>query len=313
MSAPTLGLALGSGSARGWAHIGVIRALEARGVAPQVVCGTSVGALVGAAWVSGHLDALEAWVREMDWWDVLRFMDVKLGGGFISGEALMAAIGAQLDDVAIETLPHPFAAVATDLFSGEEMWLREGSLLEAVRASIALPGLFTPVARDERWLVDGGVVNPVPVSTARALGADTVIAVNLNGDLVGRHRHQPQPPEHVSRAERAIKRDFTEQLLARVNHGLRERLMAGFRPGSGGEGAPGLFEVLASAINVMQDRITQQRLAQDAPAAVLTPRLANLGLLEFDRAAEAIDEGYACVERQWPALEATLATTTEKG
>jgi len=167
---PRLGIALGSGSARGWAHIGVLRGLEQAGIVPDVVSGASIGALVGAAYASNRLDRLEEWVAQIDWWEIIRYMDLRLGG--VEGERLMRAFRERVEDAPIETLPKPFGAVATDLQTGREVWFQEGSLLEAVRASIALPGLFSPVRHQDRWLVDGGLVDPLPVSLCRALGAD---------------------------------------------------------------------------------------------------------------------------------------------
>jgi NTE family protein len=203
---PRLGIALGSGSARGWAHIGVLRALEQAGIVPDVVSGTSIGALVGAAYASGRLDPLEEWVARIDWWEIIRYMDMSRGG--VEGERLMRAFGERVEDVPIETLPKPFGAVATDLLTGREVWFQNGSLLEAVRASIALPGLFSPVRFQERWLVDGGLVDPLPVSLCRALGAEQVIAVNLNGDIVGRRL-----------PGRSTHRPASNPLLARLSTG----------------------------------------------------------------------------------------------
>ena len=183
---PRIGLVLGSGSARGWAHIGAIRALEDAGIRPDIVCGASIGALVGAAYVAGELDRLETWVRSLKMQTVVSFLDFSLGGGLIKGEKLIDFFRAHFVDRDIRELERPYGAVATDLARGREIWLREGGVSDAVRASIALPGLFTPVAQNGAWLVDGGLVNPVPVSLARAMGADFIIAVDLNADLLGR-------------------------------------------------------------------------------------------------------------------------------
>lgn len=185
---PRIGLALGAGGARGWSHIGVLRALEAEGVRPNVVCGTSIGALVGAAYASGDLDRLETWVRGLNWTDVLSLVDPTWRGGFIKGVKLIDFFRRHFEDREIGALGVRYGAVATDLSSGREVTLAEGSVLEAVRASIALPGIFTPVARDGQLLVDGGLVNPVPVSLCRALGAEVVIAVDLGWAKLGRHR-----------------------------------------------------------------------------------------------------------------------------
>lgn len=186
-----IGLALGSGSARGWAHIGVIRELEEAGIRPDVICGSSIGAFVGAACANDRLDDLEEWVLTLSWKEIINYLDLSLlGGGFIQGEKLFRMASEKVDDPLIESLPRCFGAVATELESGREVWFREGSLKSAVRASIGLPGLFAPVRINGKWLVDGGLSNPVPVSLCRAMGADIVIAVNLNGELVGRRDHR---------------------------------------------------------------------------------------------------------------------------
>jgi NTE family protein len=190
---PRIGLALGSGAARGWSHIGVIRVLEKAGISPSIVCGTSIGALVGAAYAARELDPLETWVRSLTWQNVLGFLDVRFGGGLITGARLFDFFRARFTDPGIAALARTYGAVATEVATGREVWLREGPVLDAVRASIAMPGLFTPFEQDGRLLVDGGLVNPVPVSLCRALGADVVIAVDLNWDLLGRRRYLDPP------------------------------------------------------------------------------------------------------------------------
>ena len=179
-----IGLALGSGSARGWSHIGVIRGLQEANVAIDIVCGSSVGALVGGAYAAGKLDEAEKLIRELAWSDVLGFMEVPVPrSGLINSDKIADYLRERLGDPNIEDLAIPFAAVATDLTSGQEVWIRQGSLIEAIRASISMPGMFTPCFRDGRLLVDGGLINPVPVSLCRSLGANTVIAVNPNTDI----------------------------------------------------------------------------------------------------------------------------------
>jgi NTE family protein len=296
-----VGLALGSGSARGWAHIGVIRALKEEGIEPDIVTGCSIGSLVGAAYVGGHLELLEQWVRKLSFWDVVRLLDVRMMGGLIEGESLMTSFEDKIKNVNIEELPLPFAAVATDLASGREVWLQEGLLPDAVRASIALPGLFSPLKSDGRWLVDGGLTNPVPVSLCRAMGADVIIAVNLNSDIIGRHLKSREERKKEIKAE---ERDLFNQLLKKINAGLLEAKLGKWQGlKNGDDSVPGLFEVMASAINIMQDRITKSRMAGDPPDLLLSPRLGQLGLLEFDRADEAIAEGYDSVRRMLPALQ----------
>jgi NTE family protein len=179
-----IGLALGSGSARGWSHIGVIRGLQEADVAIDIVCGSSIGALVGGAYAAGKLDDAEKLIRELAWSDVLGFMEVPVPrSGLINSEKIADYLRERLGDPNIEDLPKPFAAVATDLTTGQEVWIRKGSLIEAIRASISMPGMFTPCFREGRLLVDGGLINPVPVSLCRSLGANTVIAVNPNTDI----------------------------------------------------------------------------------------------------------------------------------
>lgn len=282
---PRVGLALGSGSARGWAHVGVIRALEQAGVRPDVVCGTSVGALVGAAYAAGELDRFEEWLLGMRMTDMVGFMDVSLSGGVLKGERLMEFFRRSFVDRPIEELDMPYAAVGTALHTGAEIWLREGSTVDAVRASLALPALFTPVLRDGRMLVDGGLVNPVPVSLARAMGAEVVIAVDLNSDILGRHLTDETRPE------------AHESAIGEWMHKLQENLGELVSPGAPGEPSlPSMLDVLASSINIMQVRITRSRMAGDPPDVIVAPRLAHLGLFDFHRAKEAIDEGKRAVE-----------------
>jgi len=308
-----VGLALGSGSARGWAHIGVIRALEAEGIVPDVVAGTSIGALVGAAYVGNELDTLENWLRGLTRRDVMRYLDFTLaGGGFIEGERLMNFFRGHIDPGRIENLQRPFACVATELETGREVWLQRGDVLDAVRASYALPGLFTPVHDGKTWLVDGGLVNPVPVSVCRALGADVVIAVNLNGDILGK-RNRPRSKQKLKRtAPKAPEEIAADNAWVNALNGLKERagallsqLWEEEEPRAAG--APGLFDVVAGAINIMQVRITRSRMAGDPPDVVLTPHLAHIELLEFHRAGEAIDEGREVVERMLPAIRDALS------
>ena len=277
---PRIGLALGSGSARGWSHIGVIRALEEAGIRPDLVCGTSIGAIVGAAYAAGELDRFEQWVRGMRVVDVISFMDVSMSGGAIKGERLMQFLRSHFVDRQIGELAMPFGAVATVLHTGAEVWLREGATLDAVRASFALPGLFTPVMRDGKMLVDGGLVNPVPVSLARAMGADIVVAVDLASDKLGRRLkeepgHAP-PGALVNEWARKLKENLGPLLPARGADDAR---------------LPSMVDVLISSIDVMQVRIGRSRLAGDPPDVIVTPRVAQLGLLDFHRASEAIEEG----------------------
>ncbi|HEX7970768.1 MAG TPA: patatin-like phospholipase family protein, partial [Thiobacillus sp.] len=242
-NSPTrIGLALGGGAARGWAHIGVIRALADAGIEPDIVCGTSIGALVGAAYVGGELDRLEAWVRSLSVQTVVSFLDFSLGGGLIKGDRLIAFFRSHFVDRDIRDLARPFGAVATDLQRGREVWLREGTVTDAVRASIALPGLFTPARRDGVWLVDGGLVNPVPVSLCRAMGADLVIAVDLNADLLGRHL-KPKPAKTPRKRAKTDSETLAAAVMARIQTGMSQFGIdhdTGLRP-------PAMLGVLASS------------------------------------------------------------------
>lgn len=304
-----IGLALGSGSARGWAHIGVIKALLENDIRPDVVAGTSVGAIVGAVHASGHLEGFERWVRKLSRRQILSYLDLAVvSGGFFEGKRLADVFLENFGDVGFADLQLPFSAVATELYSGRERWLNEGSVVEALRASVSLPGLFTPAEVDGRLLVDGGLVNPVPVSLCYAMGADVVIAVNLNGDLVGRHLQQQRergaaPGEDVGDGAGG---EGGSGVIDRLTDSLKERaseFMAQFRQGNE---VPGMFDVMATALNIMQDRITRSRMAGDPPDVVLSPRLSHIALLEFDRGAEAIEEGEASVARMLPALNYAL-------
>jgi NTE family protein len=303
VSRPRLGLALGSGSARGWAHIGILRALEERGLRPDVVTGASVGALVGAACAVDRLADLEAWVCTLTQRDVWRLVDTTFrGGGVMSGNRLMEAIAAHVGDAPIETLPMRFGAVATDLYTGEEIWLREGPFMAAVRASSGLPGLFSPTWHEGRWLIDGGVVNPVPVSLCRALGAEVVIAVDLSRSVtqVAMRAPQQQNRNHEPPAEPAAKigtgREASTEGTAILQKwsGLVDGLVETFRSK---RSEPGLFEVMTSAVNIMQDRITRSRLAIDPADLLLRPDLSDFQLMDFHRAREAIDIGRALVDQ----------------
>jgi len=295
---PRIGLALGSGSARGWSHIGVIRVLEQAGISPEIVCGTSIGSLVGAAYAAGKLDSLERWVNDLSWQTVVRLLDVKMGGGLIEGGKLVGFLRKQLDDQQIEQLPKKFACVATDLASGREIWLRDGAVVDAVRASIAMPGLFTPVLNDGRLLVDGGLVNPVPVSLCRAMGADIVIAVDLNWDLLGQRK-------------RVSGKAGTAPLSA--GNGKLNAVLAKFRPTASSTGAPksasnmpSMLDVVSTSLSIMQVRITQSRLAGEPADAIIHPKLSSIAAMDFHRAAIAIAEGERAARHALPMIHELL-------
>ncbi|WP_347251061.1 patatin-like phospholipase family protein [Zoogloea sp.] len=295
---PRIGIALGSGSARGWAHIGVLRALARAGIEPQVISGCSIGAFVGAVAAAGDTEKLGAWVEALGWQDVVGLMDMGLRGGLLKGDKLMAFFQRQFVDRDFTALPHAFGCVATDLHSGHEVWLREGSVSSAVRASIALPGLMAPIWQDGRLLVDGGLVNPVPVSLARAMGADVVIAVELNSDAVGwawRNRSPADVPASPANG-------WSRKLLARLGRNGTPA-QADDVPD---EGLPSMLSVMQSSISIMSVRIARSRLAGEPADVLISPRLAQLGLMDFHRGAEAIAEGEAAVEVALPAIARAL-------
>lgn len=288
-----IGLALGGGAARGWAHIGVLRALRAAGIQPDIIAGTSIGAVVGACDVTGHLDEVEQFARQLTRRRVLGYLDINLAGtGLITGHRLGEELYKHLGNTRIEDLPRRFTAVATEIGTGHEVWLSRGSIVEAVRASYALPGMFRPVKVDGRWLFDGALVNPIPVSVCRALGARYVIAVNLNIDITNRGTISnisampgsddalDETPPVTGKNGIAVRRLLQRQILGR------------------GEDVPGISTVMVDAFNIVQDRIARSRLAGDPPDAMISPRLHGIGLFDFHRADELIDRGEAAAKRE---------------
>ena len=294
-----IGLALGSGSSRGWSHIGIIDELSTLGIEPDIVCGTSVGAMVGAAYAAGNLEKLQSWACSVTRLDVARFLDISSSfTGFVHTERFNKFLTEYIagDEDLIEDLPKVYAAIATDLETGREIWLQQGSVLQAVWSSMALPGLFPAIRHNNRWLVDGGLVNPVPVSVCRALGADIVIAVNLNGGIVGRRlgKTNAKNGNAVSGRLSELVREYTKLSL--------------FEPAST-EQPPGLLDAIAASVKITQDRITRSRLAGEPPDIVFSPKLSSIGLLELYRAEEAIAEGHKCVQRMAHEIEFVLGST----
>ena len=284
---PKLGIALGSGSARGWAHIGVLRALTEQGVAPDFVAGCSMGAMVGAAFAAGRIEQLETWALSLDWKRVVGLADVGLRGGLFKGDRLLNLYQGQFVQCPFSELSVPFAAVATDLVTGQEVWLRDGDVSDAVRASCTVPGLFRPVLREGRYLVDGSVVNPIPVSLCRAMGAQVVIAVDLGSHRARRFALDSQ------QASKSQRRRFFDIL--------------GSSPPPEVRPPPSITDTLLGAIDIMQERIAQARLLRDAPDVLLTPSLGQVGPFEYHRAALAIAEGREVVAQMLPAIEQALA------
>jgi NTE family protein len=299
-----IGLALGGGSARGWAHIGVLRALNQAGIHPDIVAGTSIGAVVGGCYVAGELNALEQFARDLTRRKVLSFLDFNFSGsGIITGQRLCSVLDSKLSEVAIESLSKRFVAVATEIGTGHEIWLSRGRLVQAMRASYALPGIFRPVNIDGRWLFDGALVNPIPVSVCRALGARYVIAVNVNSDVCGRGTVVPEmealpPPQPslepeaglLARNGRAVKKLLQRQFFGRADNG------------------PGISRVMMEAFNIVQDRISRSRLAGDPPDVIIQPRLPAFGIFDFHRAEGLIQCGIAAASREIEDIKREIAS-----
>ena len=305
---PVIGLALGGGAARGLAHIGIVRTLIAHGIVPNVVVGTSIGAVVGGAYAAGHLDALEEWARKLQPRNILGYLDIRLNGsGLIGGDKLAAQLEAAIGPTLIEDLPVKFATVATEVRTGHEIWLTHGRMVDAMRASYALPGIFSPVLVGDRWLVDGALVNPVPVSAARAFGAEIVIAANLSSDIFAHsttiYSHGPAAEVTVAAAPETMiepaapKRGFGRLFSA-------ERTMKREFFGSGTR--PGISSVMVDAFNIMQDRITRARLAGDPPDLLISPRVGEIGWFDFHRADDLIAHGTRAAERAIDSIQEAI-------
>lgn len=293
-SRPRIGLALGGGVARGWAHIGALRRLEELGFKPDIVCGTSVGALAGGFWLAGRLEGLEAWALALTKRRMLSYFDLMLNGsGLMGGAKLKASMEELIGGARIETLPAEFVAVTAELATGHEIWLRSGSLVEAIEAAYALPGVFPPRSQGGRWLIDGALVNPLPVSVCRALGARVVVAIGLHGDALGRLGGRKERLEQTAAAGK--------QLEAASHGGLAEKLMLKklFNPTGP---APGLGTVMLASFNIVMDRITRARLAGDPPDVLVTPQVGHIPLLDFDRAEELIALGREAVDYSAPRI-----------
>ncbi|MBR0896020.1 patatin-like phospholipase family protein [Bradyrhizobium tropiciagri] len=307
---PVIGLALGGGAARGFAHIGIIKTLLAHGIVPNVVVGTSIGSVVGGAYAAGHIETLEKWARGLQPRSVLGYLDIRLNGsGLIGGTKLAAEIEAALGKSMIEDLPIKFASVATEVRTGHEIWLTQGPLVDAMRASYALPGIFAPVLIGDRWLVDGALVNPVPVSAARALGAEIVIAANLSSDVfahsttIYNHGAVPTPEVTVAvTAEPEVESEPPKRRFGRFFSAERTVKREFF----GSATRPGISSVMVDAFNIMQDRITRARLAGDPPDMLISPRVGQIGWFDFHRADDLIAHGIRAAERAIGAIEEAI-------
>jgi NTE family protein len=305
---PPIGLALGGGVARGWAHIGALRALIEADIEPDIIAGTSIGSVVGAAYLAGRLDALEKWARSLDKRRVIQYMDLSWGGsGLMKGARLVKVLDRYLKNVNIEDFDRPFAAVACDLRTGYEVWLQQGPVIPAIRASYALPGAFEPILVDNRYMIDGALVNPVPVSACRALGAHLVIAVSLNGDAfgpVGTSHEVDFDTEGVDERDMSEIAIMAQQSLnkLRPDRILLKSLLGGTKPGK----SPRIGSVMMGTLNIVMDRISRSRLAGDPPDVFVAPRIGHIGMLEFTRAEELIERGYRAMQHEIPLIRSVI-------
>ena len=298
-----LGLALGGGAALGWAHIGALKALQDAGIEADCIAGTSIGALVGACYVHDKLGPLEEIARAMDWKRMLSLTDLQIRGrGLMGGGAVVKELKQHFGDLAIEDMSKPYAAVAADLVQGAEVVFTSGLVIDAIRASISLPGVFTPVTGDEGLMVDGGLVNPLPVSAVRNLGADTVVAIDITGDYQGRARaagltESDEGPKRRSRARREKRRS---QIRRRPLTGFANRL---FAPS---DKQPNLIGVLTTSASLYMRELTKSKLAASPADVHIVPKIGHITLVEFDRADELIDLGWQAVHEAVPAIKSAL-------
>tara|TARA_R110002096_G_scaffold161016_1_gene327462 strand:- start:3040 stop:4050 length:1011 start_codon:yes stop_codon:yes gene_type:complete len=304
---PKIGLALGAGVARGWTHIGIIRGLEAEGIVPDVIAGTSIGAVVGGAYASGNLDEIEEWARGLKNNSFFRFLDLKLGGsGLFGSDKLNNLMTEKFGAMRLEDLPIPFTAIACELKSGHEVWLKNGSMSDAIRASFAMPGVFEPQEINGQWLVDGALVNPLPISICRAEGCDLIIAINLSEDIYGSARAKRKGALSTSEYGVYPESDGTPEVDGKGNRSIVRRLFGHKKD------APSMFSNMVASINIMQNRLARSRMAGDPADILLAPRCGHVGLMEFHRADELIDEGRQCLEVNLPQLRDVLAIVNHR-
>ncbi|WP_428819626.1 patatin-like phospholipase family protein [Microbulbifer sp. MCCC 1A16149] len=314
---PVIGLALGSGAAKGFAHIGVLKVLDEMGIRPSVVAGTSMGAFVGAAYAAGCLDKMEDWVRQLDNWKVFSLLDINwsLSGGVIGGIKPFRSFFEDFEFTDIEELPLPFTAVATDLHSGQEIWLQQGNLQDAVSASCSIPGLLSPKSLAGRWLVDGAVVNPVPVDVCRAMGATTVIAVDVTEDAAPRGKREQGEVRSVISTQSSSAEELTLEVeseeIARLependehseDHGVassftrlveqgREQLNSLRSRREARATPPGMFDTMRQAMEILERRHKRTRMMGSPPDVLIMPKVGPIGGNEYARAGEAIELG----------------------
>lgn len=299
-----IGLVLGGGGARGWAHVGVLRRLQALGVPIDCIAGTSAGAFVGAVFAAGRLDLLEDLAHHLDWKQAARiFLEVGIPprSGLLTGRHVERFIREMLGAERFDELTLPFAAVAVNLMSQKEVHLSQGSAVMAIRASVSLPGIFTPVPHAGGLLIDGGVINPLPVNLARAMGATTVIAVDVNLQPGrGIVEHGATADTSAARQQKikallAVLHRHLPRIEQRLDHAMRRRTLH--------RASPTIFDVMTQSTRAVENQVTHARLLTDPPDILIQPAVGDIFTLEFNRALPAIAAGEAAVLAQQPALE----------
>lgn len=317
-SRKTVGLVLGCGASRGWAHIGVIEALEDAKIPIDFIAGCSVGGYIGALYASQSLGNLKEFLLRMDGQKIFSYFDVVFPrSGLLNGSKRVRELFSMHTDAeTFEDLDIPVVMVATDLDRGKKVVLKSGSIIEALRATMSYPGLFAPVRLKDRWLVDGGLIDPVPVGVARAMGAEVIIAVDLNSRIVSRSQKPPGPAGSNSQKKVVNKRDEPEphhrnELMRKmaefyegVENSLRyktsELLHRDVAP-------PDIIETVTTSIGIMQERITRINLAVDQPDILLQPRLGEQKMMNFDQVEHSIKEGYISVQEKLEDIYPLLA------
>ena len=282
MHKQTISLVLGSGGARGYAHIGAIEELQKQGYEIGSICGSSMGALIGALYACGKLEELKRWVLTLDMFDVVKLVDFSLTGkGIIRGDKVFDIIKDMIGDIMIEDLPISFTAVATDIMKQKEVWMQKGKLLDAVRASVAIPSILTPKEIDGRYLIDGGVLNPLPIAPTISDSTDLTIAVSLNAMNTKKYKIDMKQKEKKQQTN--MKKIFFEisqkagQLITKEQKTSYEDM--------------GMFGIMGRTIDIMQNAILESKMAGYMPDIVIGIPNNACGFYEFDRAYELIELG----------------------
>ncbi len=298
-----VGLALGSGSARGWSHIGAIEAIEEAGIPIHCIAGTSIGAFVGAVYATGDLPSLKEFALQMDWKKVVSYFDVVFPkSGFMDGKKVHDLFSMHTEAKTFADFKIPVSMVATNVETGKKVIINSGNIIESIRASISVPGVFTPVRRDGEWLVDGGLVDPIPVSVVKEMGADFVIAVDLNSDIVSPEK-QEQPQSGEKTMPQKQRHDIIQRISAQYNHAEKAVLSQINRWFPPSPKTPNIFDIMGSSIGIMQRQVSMINLAVDPPDVLIQPRLGDLKMFDFDQAERSIKEGYEQTKIQLEKIE----------